>query len=191
MEAQLTFFEARSAEEYCRRLFLHVLNLQHFAAGGALLTDFPTQVVVPSWKLAVSRFRVLWEGEEFKLYDPKGTEVEVTWSVSRCVAGAEELIEWLEKKKRERRATRRGWKLLGAGEPGRVKKFQESRWIAARLRFMSWACEGHGLRQVLSWSEVVEVSDARRRNGPLYDLFQRKTCFRLVCFVADICMSGR
>ena len=131
--------QARSTEEYQMAVPTRVelaageVTLRQVESTGTLLTDFPTQVIVPLGKLALSGFRVHWEGDEFRLFDPNGVKLDVILE-GHCptvsLEVAEELIEWLEKRETDYQKRMRA---LRAGEPGDVepqvwewlRKFQE------------------------------------------------------------------
>ena len=131
--------QARSTEEYQMAVPTRVelasgeVTLRQVESTGTLLTDFPTQVIVPLGKLALSGFRVHWEGDEFRLFDPNGVKLDVILE-GHCptvsLEVAEELIEWLEKRETD---YQKRMIALRAGEPGDVepqvwewlRKFQE------------------------------------------------------------------
>ena len=131
--------QARSTEEYQMAVPTRVelaageVTLRQVESTGTLLTDFPTQVIVPLGKLALSGFKVHWEGDEFRLFDPNGVKLDVVLE-GHCptvsLEVAEELIEWLEKRETDYQKRMRA---LRAGEPGDVepqvwewlRKFQE------------------------------------------------------------------
>ena len=92
--------------------------LRQLQDSGTILTDYPTQVIVPLGKVTQLGYRVHWEGELFELWSPTGEKVPVELE-SGCptveLRTAEELIAQLETKEVE---YSRRLRALRAGDRG-------------------------------------------------------------------------
>ena len=95
-----------------------VATLRQVQSSGTLVTDFDTQMIVPLGKVVKLGYRVVWEGEEFEMVDPKGVKMEVQLDAGCPTVDlelAKRLIQELEDQEEELGNRVRA---LRAGNPG-------------------------------------------------------------------------
>lgn len=96
---------------------------------GTLLTDFPTQTIIPLGKLVAAGYHVQWDSEGFCLRDRGGAQINVKLEANCPTVTNEvgkELIKILESKEKEVQERIRA---LKANEPGTLKP-KIWRWIS-------------------------------------------------------------